>query len=91
MAGADPSPYALLVADLNRDGKPDVLVGNVQAPSAVYYNAASGRSFHETRFGDGKGTVYGFDVADLNGDGQLDIAAARSEAPNVVYLGNRRR
>jgi VCBS repeat protein len=67
------------------------VVGNVEAPSVVYFNDGSGRRFHAQSFGDNKGTVYGFALADLDGDGQIDIAAARSDAPNVVYFGSRRR
>ena len=81
------TPYALTVGDLNNDGAIDVVVGNVEAPSVVYFNDGSGRSFTPVAFGDNKGTVYGFAIGDLDGDGVQDIAAARSDAPNVVYFG----
>lgn len=82
-------PYALTVADLNRDGKADVLVGYVEAQPTIYFNDGSGRTFYPLRFGDNKGTAYGFAVDDLDRDGFLDIAMARSDAPNVVYFGSR--
>jgi hypothetical protein len=75
------------VADVNGDGKPDIVVGNVEAPTAVYFNDGSGRTFHATQIGDNKGTVYGFAIADVDRDGVMDIAAARSDAPNVLYFG----
>ena len=81
------TPYALTVGDLNNDGSIDVVVGNVEAPSVVYFNDGTGRRFTPVTFGDNKGTVYGFAIGDLDGDGVKDIAAARSEAPNVVYFG----
>jgi hypothetical protein len=56
-------------------------------PSKLYFNDGTGRRFHPVRFGDGRGTVYGFAIADLDRDGVMDIAAARSEAPNVLYFG----
>src|SRR4030095_5557586 len=34
VADAKPAPYALTVADVNRDGKPDIVGGNIEAPSA---------------------------------------------------------
>jgi len=37
-------PYALTVGDLNRDGVIDVVVGNVEAPSIVYFNDGTGLS-----------------------------------------------
>ncbi|MGE3615578.1 MAG: FG-GAP repeat domain-containing protein [Gemmatimonadales bacterium] len=78
------SPYALKVADVNADGRPDILVGFIEAPSAVFLN--DGATFRRVNFGDSQGTVYGFAVGDLNEDGRADIVAARSEAPSVVYL-----
>lgn len=83
---AGQAPYALTVADLNRDGHTDIIVGYVESPSAVFFGAAK-RQFTRVSFGDDKGTVYGFAVADVDGDNQLDIAAARSGAPNMVYFG----
>lgn len=79
-------PYALTVGDVDRDGRVDIIIGHVEAPSTVYFNDGSGRRFTPVRFGDGKGTAYGFALGDLDGDGRPDIAVARSEAPNVVYF-----
>jgi hypothetical protein len=45
-------------------------------PSKLYFNDGTGRRFHPVRFGDGRGTVYGFAIADLDRDGVMDIAAA---------------
>jgi hypothetical protein len=81
-------PYALAAADVNRDGRPDIVVGNVEAPSVVFFNKGNAQ-FDAVRFGDSKGTAYGIDVADVNEDGVMDIAVARSDAPNVLYIGSR--
>jgi hypothetical protein len=80
-------PYALVVADLNRDGHPDVLVGYVHATSAAFFGDGR-RQFARVDFGDTRGAVYGFAIADLDGDGNVDIVAARSEAPSMVYFGD---
>ena len=71
---------------MNLDGAVDIVVGNVESPSIVYFNDGSGRNFIPVTFGDNKGTVYGFAIGDLDKDGRPDIAAARSDAPNVVYF-----
>jgi hypothetical protein len=81
------SPYALAVSDLNGDGRMDIVVGNVEAPSTIYFNG-SGRRFTPIQFGDNKGAVYGFAIADLDRDGLLDIIVARSAAPNAVYFAS---
>jgi hypothetical protein len=82
------TPYALAVADVNLDRKVDVIVGNVEAPSVVYFNV-DGRMFSPVTFGDNKGTAYGIAIGDVDEDGVMDIAVARSEAPNVLYFGRR--
>jgi hypothetical protein len=94
------TPYALALRDLNGDGRIDIVVGNVEAPSTIYFNpsgdvrSSAGRStgdlgnWTSVRFGDNKGAVYGFAIADLNGDGLLDIAVARSDAPNAIYFAS---
>jgi len=79
-------PYALAVADLNRDGRPDIVVGWVHQPGSVYYNTGQGHSFHEVPWNDGKGVVYGMSFADFNNDGWPDIVAARSDAPNGIWF-----
>ena len=84
------TPYALTVSDLNRDGKIDIVVGNVEAASTVYFNDGSARHCRPIHFGDNKGTVYGFAIADLERDGWPDIAVARSDAPSVVYFADPR-
>lgn len=80
------TPYALAVTDLNRDGRPDIVVGNVEMPGSVYFNTGHKHIFHEVPWNDGKGTVYELAFADFNGDGWPDIVAARSDAPNAIWL-----
>jgi hypothetical protein len=87
-AGQLQIPYALAVGDLRRNGKSDIVVGYVHAPSVVYFNDGTGRSFTPVSFGDGKGVAYGIAIGDLDKDGWPDIVVARSDAPNAVYFSS---
>jgi hypothetical protein len=80
-------PYSLGVADLNRDGRPDIVVGYVELPGSVYFNLS--RTFHEVPWNDGKGVVYGVAFGDLDRDGWPDIVAARSDAPNGIWFSTK--
>lgn len=86
LPGPPRTPYSLAVADLNRDARPDIVVGYVELPGSVYFNDGKGRAFREVRWNDGKGVVYGMAFSDLDGDGWPDIVAARSDAPNAIWF-----
>ncbi len=82
---ADREAYAVALADMDRDGDLDVVVGNAGAPGAVYFNAGDGRSFTEVQFGESAET-YDVAVGDLNGDGFPDIGVANFEELNRIFL-----
>jgi len=88
LAGPPRHPYALAVADLNRDGRPDIVVGYVETPGSVYYNTGP-HAFREVAWNDGEGTAYGFAFGDFNGDGWPDIAVARTDAPNAIWFSSK--
>ncbi len=79
-------PYAITVADLDGNGRTDVIIGYVEARPVIIFNEGPGR-LAAVPFGDAEGSAYGFAVGDLNEDGLLDIAMARSGAPNMLYFG----
>jgi hypothetical protein len=85
-------PYSLAVGDVNRDGKPDLVVANQCDSSGACANGSLG-----VLLGNGDGTfqaaspttipAYGFGaiaLADYNGDGNLDVASGGA----VLLLGN---
>ena len=78
--------YAIAVADLNMDGKLDMVFGNDNTPSMTLMNNGDGRSFAITRLGDGDGAVYGLAIGDVTADGCPDIVAARSNARSILYV-----
>jgi hypothetical protein len=86
LPGPERPRYCLAIADVNRDKRPDIIVGYVELPRSIYFNIGHGRTFHEVPWNDGKGTVYGVAFADFDGDGSPDIVAARSDAPNGIWF-----
>lgn len=85
-ATPDVRPYALAVHDLDGNGRPDVVIGHVEAASLVYFNDGQ-LGFTPVPFGDDEGTVYGFGFGDFDEDGFQDIAVARSGARNTLHFG----
>ena len=82
-------PYAIAVADVDRNGRTDVVVGFVEARPVVYFNDGPGPlvpvPFGEHYWQALIRTPFAF--GDLDEDGFLDIAMARSDATNMVYFG----
>jgi hypothetical protein len=90
LGGSGARPYALELADLDRNGRVDIIVGFVESRPIVYFNHGA-ETLTAVPFGDHEGVAYGFAVGDLDEDGFLDIAMARSGARNMLYFGGGRR
>jgi DNA-binding beta-propeller fold protein YncE len=81
-------PRWISVADVNRDGKPDIVVANADSGTV------------SVLLGDGKGQFHGaagspvaaghlpndIAIADMNGDGNLDLVIADHQSPYVTVL-----
>jgi hypothetical protein len=87
LGDTDATPYAIAMADLDRNGCTDIIVGYVESRPVVYFNEGAD-SLTAVPFGDDEGVAYGFAVGDLDEDGFLDIAVARSGARNMLYFGS---
>ena len=81
----DMIPYALDHADLDGDGREDVVVGYRDAPTRLFINRLD--AMGQMVIGDSSGAAYGYGIGDVNHDGLLDIVAARSDASDVLFLG----
>ena len=82
-------PSRLAVADLNGDGRPDLVLANNSygdqgTTVGVLLGAGDGTFGPETQYTVGPG-VFGVVAADLDGDGRLDLVAGRATRDEVAY------
>src|ERR1700687_5721573 len=79
---------SLVIADVNGDGKPDLVFAYSFGGAGVMLGNGDGTFQPETIFASG-GQAFGVAVADLNNDGKLDIVVANFDTNTVgVLLGN---
>jgi len=88
--GYDSIPYAIAVADLNKDNKLDVAIVNYGTSELVillnYENGSSAIQKYSTGNGSHPSSVA---IGDFNNDNKLDIAVANSDTSNIgIFLGN---
>jgi hypothetical protein len=82
------SPNFVTTADINIDGKLDIIVANYESNSlGIFLNAGNGIFTSEMRYSTDAGPVF-VTVVDLNRDGELDILVANNKASNVGILLN---
>src|SRR5215472_11252458 len=77
---------SVAVADLNADGKPDLVVGNLDGPTAILLGKGDGT--FEPAMSIGANGAFSLAVSDLNGDGKPDIVVANLGRTVGVLLGN---
>lgn len=90
-------PNTIAVADLNKDDRPDIVVGYFNSeyflklrgePSrgSVFFNQGKDRGFVEVPWNDGKGAVQQIAIADMDKDGWPDIVATLDGgAPSGIW------
>lgn len=84
-------PGTVVIADLNRDQRLDIVVGNYQSSSILIFAGYGDGTFDNLgayQTGNGAG-LRSIAIADLNGDDQLDMAIANTNHEHIgVFLGN---
>jgi hypothetical protein len=80
-------PGSVTIADLNEDGKPDLVIAFLGIP-AVFLGNGDGTFGPRIDLGTHHGTTF-VAVADLNGDGKLDLASVGNYYGSIsIQLGN---
>ncbi|RYY20507.1 MAG: VCBS repeat-containing protein, partial [Cytophagaceae bacterium] len=88
--GSNSQPYGIAVADVNADGKPDVLTANYGTSSVgVLLGTGTGTFGAAVAYPTGSGSQpFDLAVADVNGDGWPDIISANTFTYEVGVLLN---
>ncbi len=87
-------PFGVKIADLDNDGRLDILVSNINTNISIYKNNLVNTTITTTSFGNaGVGVTYsansanrGVDVADMDGDGLADILVSNFNNPGSVSM-----
>ncbi len=77
--------WCLAVADLDADGRRDIVIPGYTEPISVLYREGSGYRQEKVKY-----DIYpqASSLLDVNGDGFLDIFVANDDARNVVFLSD---
>lgn len=79
-------PFAMKVADVDNDGRADLIVADFQTSQLYVYRGNGTGDFEAGIPVDAGGPVNALAVADLNGDGRLDIVTANNDHTISVLL-----
>ena len=78
-------PYVVVIGDVNRDGKRDIVVAD-EASNAISILLASGTGFTDKIDVAVLGAPHGVVLADLDGDDALDVIVSSSDGNMVSVL-----
>jgi hypothetical protein len=83
---SDGVPYFAAVADINGDGKPDLVVSEAHYTLGVLLNNGNGTFASPTNLSLGTGIPYQIQAGDFNHDGRVDLAVANLFDGVTVFL-----
>jgi len=81
-------PHSLAIADLNGDGKPDVVTVAKDSRVAAWFENDGKGQFKEHPISSDQ-SAYDIRLVDMNNDRDLDLLVAGFESKNVVWYENR--
>jgi hypothetical protein len=84
-----PSAATVLIADVDGDGKNDIVYPcRDSCQSLVYFNDGKGNFTRAEKWGPANSSIRATALADFDGDGHLDIAACPERLGCFVYFGD---
>ncbi|MGQ0628158.1 MAG: FG-GAP-like repeat-containing protein, partial [Phycisphaerales bacterium] len=88
VSAAGDGPRAVVAADFNQDGAPDLVVANANTNTiSVHLGIGAGQFQPRVNYAVGT-TPRALAAADFNGDGRLDLAVANNSSANVwIFFG----
>ncbi len=85
LSDANNHTASIAIADIDKDGRPDVVTANTNTYNFVYFNNGSSTSPTREPFGPSFDNSYGLAVGDLNHDGNPDIVVGNYNGINRLY------
>ncbi len=86
--GAVAATRAVALADLNKDGKLDLIEGIRGARNQIHLGVGDGTFSSSSDIGTETDATEGVAVADIDGDGNLDVLVANDGQKDRLYRGN---
>ncbi len=77
---------AAVAADIDGDGKKDLVVGDAEKGVSVYLNDGKRKFAEPMPLGSKTGKPYSIGVADLNRDGKPDIVVGNQQVPGSIFF-----
>jgi hypothetical protein len=83
-----PLPYAIVAADFNRDGRPDLAQADYGSADVSVFTGQGSGAFPAPTYWPAGASPWQLAVADVNGDGKVDLITGNATGPGLSVLLN---